>query len=211
VSGAGLDYEGAIRGSKDNPRIKLTEPERVAHVAAQAGVPLATARVAAFLNALVLGYVDSRIAYEARAVPPPRALDPATDAWADHRNGGDGWEGNEHDELLKRPVGRPPNEPLIYVYDLLAAWWNDLPPPEGQKRRKVWRPEFERIEQQTVAVEGTTGELFLYVAKSLDPLYTAENCNAVTNFIKDRSRSPEGKARRHEKRKRQGRNKPPSA
>lgn len=195
MSGAGLDYEGDIRR-----RVKLLEPERIAQVAAQAGVPLAADDVAKFLHGLVHGYVDSRIGYEVRAVPPPLIIEPNSDEWAKHREGGDGWDGNEHYDLLKREVGGPPNEPLIYVYDALAVWWNDLIPPEGQKRRKVWRPVYVLDGSQTLPVE-QTAMVFLYVAKSLDPLYTGTNCNSVASFVKVRGMSPDAKRRRAEKRK----------
>lgn len=199
-----IDHEQTLR-----QRVQLG-PEQVAQVAKWAEMP--TEPVAAMLAAVVTSYIASRIAEVARTFPPPREAIAATDPWADWRTD-DGWDTADYDDLLGRGRGQPRNEALIEVYDILAAWWDELPPPVGGHRRNRWRPQFDKIEGQTVPAN-ETATIFAYVARCLDPTNTTRNCNAVASFVKDRARSPASKAKRREGRAayaRQRRNKPPSA
>jgi hypothetical protein len=205
MSGAGLDYEGTIRN-----RIKLG-PEQVAQVAEWAEMPTETESVAAMLAGVAGGYIASRIAEVARTFPPHRDAVLASDPWADWRTD-DGWDVADHHNLLGRGRGQPRNAALIDVHDILAAWWDDLPPPSGARRRNLWRPQFDKIEDQMVAAN-ETAIIFAYVARALDPTNTPRNCNAVVSFVKDRARSDAAKVKRRKARAayaRQRQNKPPS-
>lgn len=174
------------------------DADRAAELAALAGVPADRASVAPMLASLTNSYVNSRIAELAKDNPPPRDL-PADDLWANWR-ADDGWTGGDYNALLAKGEGQPPNDTLLLVYDILAAWWEGLPPPVGSKRRSAWRPEFERDAAvgQTLAAN-VPGEVFLFVARRcLHRGYNAANCNAIASRAKDRRRSPEAQERRRQ-------------
>ncbi|MBS0254015.1 MAG: hypothetical protein JSS36_02095 [Proteobacteria bacterium] len=187
------DLEDLIRA-----RIRLG-PDEVREVERLAGVFGMEAETAAMLEALANGYVNGRIAEEAKNARIPSDVDAEADAWGEHRKGGDGWEADDYRQLLKRSRGRPPNDPLLFVHDVLAAWWDDLPPPEGTDRRNVWRPEFDHDEDNSLTTPaGGQATLFLTVAKFLDKMNTASNCNAVADRARHRKRSPAARTNRAE-------------
>lgn len=190
-----IDHEQTFRA-----RVKIG-PEQSAEVARLAGVPNDVETVAAMLSGVVESYIASRISQEARAFPPDRDAVLPSDPWAGWRDD-DGWQPDDHDDLLQRKRGGPRNEALLAVYDILAAWWDDLPPPEGLRQRHKWRPSYDVIaDQNQVVPANNTGTVFAYIARCLDPTNTPRNCNAVASNIKDRARSPAAKAKREAARK----------
>ncbi|OHT19058.1 hypothetical protein [Edaphosphingomonas haloaromaticamans] len=195
-----IDYEADIRLRVERAWVG---GDRAAELAALADVPGEREAVAAMLNGVVGVYVGAMIAEAARDNPPSHEL-PSPDPWADWR-GDDGWSDGDHSALLAKGegaggVGQPARNALLAVYETLWAWWEDLPPPPGMKRRNLWRPEFFRDAEAGLTLpKNVPGEVFLFVAQHcLDRAITASHCNSVVSRVRERRKSPEGKAKRRE-------------
>ena len=70
----------------------------------------------------------------------------------------------------------------------------------GMKRRNLWRPEFFRDAEAGLTLpKNVPGEVFLFVAQHcLDRAITASHCNSIVSRVRERRKSPEGKAKRRE-------------
>jgi hypothetical protein len=145
-------------------------------------------------------YVSSRITELARETPPDRDLPPHWEYAELFDEGDDGWPEGTYDELFKREVGQPGHVTLLEIHDRISWWWDDLPPNPGKKRRNRWAPIFLKIANETVT-QNDMATLFLEIAKSFDWAYSARNCHAIIERVKNRRRSPEGQAKLRERRR----------
>jgi hypothetical protein len=156
-------------------------------------------------------YAVQREAYDARQNPPPRPANrPKTNSplrdWMMARDEDD-WDlyGEDWDQLLgpregskgrnrKRPDG-PPTAPLYFVFQILEAWYHrELGksfPPQIPRDTVAGDTHRETL-LHNLTIANDAGRLFYFVARYIDPLYTTENCNSVTDGWKRRRKTAAG-------------------
>jgi hypothetical protein len=189
-------------------RINL-DASQIARAAREGGIPEYAEQLTRLLEDHVHSYHGSRLSEEVRSLrktyqhmfaPDPEKGFPLS------------WE-----ELFPPQVGQPSNETLLELYWALRLFWEELPPNSaGSKKRGRWAPVFRKewvetkssktkyadeMEFRMIPKNGPA-KLFLAVAQLFDYFYTASNCSSAVDRAKNLRRSPNGKAKLRERRRR---------
>ena len=189
--------------------------DRVQKIARDANLAVFAEEILRQLLDFKENYVLSRIAQQGRETPPDKNAAP-NEEYADWlEEGDDGWPKGAWDELFTRKVGQPGHDALLELHDFTAELWTSLPLAPGKKRRNRWAPVFMKIEDETIP-HNEMAKLFYGIARLFDRAYLPRHCRSVVDRVKNQRRSPEGKARLKERRRkaaarhRQSKKVPPS-
>jgi hypothetical protein len=192
-------------------RINL-EGSRIALAAREGGIPEYAEQLARFLEDSHHSYHGRRLYEEVRSLretyqhmfapDPEKGFD-----WS--------WE-----ELFPPQPGQPPHEALLELYWDLRLFWEELPTKSvvSKRARGRWAPVFrkdwidmkssktkysdEMEFREAMIPKNGPAKLFLAVAQLFDYSYTASNCRSVVDRVKNLRRSPDGKAKLRERRRR---------
>jgi len=145
-------------------------------------------------------YVATRITELGREAPPDKnhAPDEEYSNWIE--GGDDGWPKGTWDDLFTPNVGQPGHDTLLELHDFTADLWNGLALEPGKKRRNKWSPVFLKIEDETIP-HNEMAKFFYGIATLFDRAYLPRHCRSVVDRVKNQRRSPEGKARLKERRR----------
>jgi hypothetical protein len=196
-------------------RIKLDRP-KIEAAAREAEIREYTEQLISSLESFKHTYHQSRIYEELRCWREIYENRSVGEEYADTCGGDHGL--GSWDDLYPPQVGGPAHDALLDLFWWLALFWDELPPksPVSKKARGRWAPVFKKdwieakssksadeaeFREKTVP-RNRTAKLFLAVAQLFDPRYTASNCGSVVNRVKDLRRSPGGKAKLRERRRR---------
>jgi hypothetical protein len=191
-------------------RINL-DASQIALAAREGAIPEYAEQLTRFLEGHLHSYHGSRLSEEVRSLretyqhmfaPDPEKGFPLS------------WE-----ELFPPQVGQPPHETLLELYWALRLFWEELPakPVVSKRARGRWAPVFRKewVEmkssktkysemefREAMIPKNGPAKLFLAVAQLFDYSYTASNCSSVVDRVKNLRRSPDGKAKLRERRRR---------